>query len=285
MKNIKKPTETINDILNIFLNDSQTKKFKSEILSNRTALTMLEILYISNTQKNTLFKISRGIPASITLSKSSLVNYYNYRMLKKENGRNFYDKLLISAPHNTCPYCTIKTATTIDHFLPKSEYPFLSVTPTNLVPSCRDCNTDKKINFPTNSDNQTFHPYFDKIDNEPWIIAELIRTEPLSLHFKVQKLNTWDDNKYNRSIAHFIGYKINELFSNEGNRELRTRQRQFTALLQRNRTELINHLNETYDSCLYSDGLLDWQTIMYKCLINDKWFLNGCTGNNYFKKI
>ena len=203
-------------------------------------------------------------------------------MLERDNGRDFYDKLLISAPYNTCPYCTIKNVTTIDHFLPKSEYPFLSVTPTNLVPSCRDCNTDKKVSYPTNRDDQTFHPYFDIVDNEPWIIAELLRTEPLSFHFKVQRIPTWDDNKFNRSTAHFKGYNINELFSNEANRELRTRQRLFKGHIQRNRTELINHLNETYLSCLDSVGLLDWQTIMYQCLINDEWFLNGCTGNSYF---
>ncbi|WP_177766252.1 HNH endonuclease [Flavobacterium sp. I3-2] len=282
MKNITRPTETINDILDIFLNDRPRQQTVSEIDSNRTALIALENQYITKTQDNTLYEISRGIPASITLTEESLIRYYEYRMLERDNGRNFYDKLLISVPYNTCPYCTIKNVTTIDHFLPKSKYPFLSVTPTNLVPSCRDCNTDKKVSYPTNRDNQTFHPYFDIVDNEPWIIAELLRAEPLSFHFKVQRIPTWDDNKYSRSLTHFDAYKINELFSSEANNELRGRRLFFKRHIQRNRTELIDHLNETYQSYLDSFGLLDWRTVMYHCLINDDWFLDGCAGNNYF---
>lgn len=282
MKYITRPTETIDNILDVFLTDNVQPRKTLEINNNRAALETLEEEFISKTEDNTLFEISRGIPDSISLDKKTLVKFYEYRILEKENGRKFYDKLILSIPHNICPYCTIKNVTTVDHFLPKSEYPFLSVTPANLVPSCRDCNTDKKVSYPTNRDDQTFHPYFDIVDNEPWIIAELLRAEPLSFHFKVQRMPTWDDNKYNRSLTHFDAYKINELFSSEANKELRGRRLFFKRHIQRNRTELIDHLNETYQSYLDSFGLLDWRTVMYNCLINDDWFLDGCAGSSYF---
>lgn len=282
MKTIARPTETTNDILNILISDGVQSATLNKISVNRSNLTMLENQYILKVQDNTLFEIPRIIPSFITLTKKALINYYEYRILQKENGRMFYDKLILSAPDNICPYCTIKTVKTIDHFLPKSEYPCLSITPTNLIPCCRDCNTEKKISFPIDHDTQTFHPYFDVVDNEAWIIADLIATEPLSFHYRVKRLPHWDENKYKRALNHFNSYNIDELFFIEADRELRTRQKYLKGHLQRGKVELIKHLEETYESCSNSVGILDWQTIMYKSLKENEWFLEGCKGNNYF---
>ncbi|MDR6485714.1 5-methylcytosine-specific restriction endonuclease McrA [Chryseobacterium vietnamense] len=282
MKSISRPAETVDNILDVFLSDNVNESTRNQINTNRLPLTFLENEYITKVQDNSLFEVSRGIPASLTVTKESLVSYYEYRMLNRPNARFFYDWLILSAPFNICPYCNVKTVKTIDHFLPKSEYPYLSVTPVNLVPSCRDCNTEKMISYPINKETQTFHPYFDIVDTEPWIVAELIIGEPLSFTYKVSRLAHWDDNKFNRSVNHFNAYNIHELFANEANRELRTRQLTLKNHLQRSRDELRYHLEETYLGCLNSVGMLDWQTIMYKCLMDDDYFLDGCVGNRYF---
>ncbi|WDT68009.1 HNH endonuclease [Cloacibacterium sp. TD35] len=282
MKSINRPLENINDILDIFFSDNPQSNVQGQITANRASLVFLEGQYISKVQDNTLFEMPRGIPNIITLSKGDLIRYYKYRMLNKENARKFYDTLLLSAPNNICPYCTIKNVKTVDHFLPKSEYPYLSVVPSNLVPCCRDCNTDKKISYPIDNDTQTYHPYFDNIENESWIKAELMCTEPLSFQFRVERLPHWNDNKFNRSVNHFKTYNINELFSNEANRELRTRQFYFKQLLNRDNIQLIEQIEDTYNSCLNSVGVLDWQTIMYACLKENSWFLQGCNGSDYF---
>lgn len=282
MKSISRPAETVDYILDVFISDSVNKSTKDQIDTNRSTLTHLENEYITKVQDNSLFEILRGIPASLSVTKESLVSYYDNRMLKRPNARIFYDWLILSAPFNICPYCNVKTVKTIDHFLPKSEYPYLSVTPVNLVPSCRDCNTEKMINYPTNKETQTFHPYFDIVDTEPWIVAELIIGEPLSFSYKVSRLAHWDDNKFSRSVNHFNAYNINEIFANEANRELRTRQLNLKNHLQRSRDELRHHLEETYLGCLNSVGMLDWQTIMYKSLMDNDYFLDGCVGNSYF---
>ena len=282
MKSISRPAETVDNILDVFLSDNVNESTRDQINTNRLPLTFLENEYITKVQDTSLFEVSRGIPASLTVTKESLVSYYEYRMLNRPNARIFYDWLILSAPFNICPYCNVKTVKTIDHFLPKSEYPYLSVTPVNLIPSCRDCNTEKMISYPINKETQTFHPYFDIVDTEPWIVAELIIGEPLSFTYKVSRLAHWDDNKFNRSVNHFNAYNIHELFANEANRELRTRQLTLKNHLQRSRDELRYHLEETYLGCLNSVGMLDWQTIMYKCLMDDDYFLDGCVGNRYF---
>jgi len=58
-----------------------------------------------------------------------------------------------------CPICEQPrdiSQLEIDHFLPKSKAPTLSIYSKNLVPICRDCNKEKKEKI-----LDLFHPYFD----------------------------------------------------------------------------------------------------------------------------
>lgn len=46
-----------------------------------------------------------------------------------------------------CPYCSINQPSTLDHYMPKSDYPALSMCRLNLVPMCPECNR-KKNDYP-----------------------------------------------------------------------------------------------------------------------------------------
>lgn len=282
MKQLVRPTKNIVDILDILRTDTTRNAALLDIDSVVEILRERETLYVEKVDDNTLYEVPREQNISARVDKAKMVSYYEYRILDKPNGRIFYDELILSAPQNICPYCTIRIVKTIDHFLPKSEYPSYSITPFNLVPSCRDCNTDKKISYPTNSNDQTFHPYFDKVDAECWLKAELRHTEPLSFQYDVIRPIGWDDIKLARASSHFVGYNINELFSNEADRELRGMQHLFKDLRSKDRNLLKAHLAETYDSCLNGLGPIDWKTLVYQELATNEWFLDGCLGVNYF---
>ena len=43
-----------------------------------------------------------------------------------------------------CPYCSINQPDTLDHYMPQSDYPALSMCRLNLVPMCPECNRKKK---------------------------------------------------------------------------------------------------------------------------------------------
>ena len=62
---------------------------------------------------------------------------------------------------------------TLDHHLPKHHFPLLAVTPANLVPACRDCNTTKLASWSAVAEEQTLHPYFDDVDKDVWLKAEV----------------------------------------------------------------------------------------------------------------
>ncbi|TNF78778.1 hypothetical protein FGE05_28050 [Pseudomonas sp. ICMP22404] len=82
-------------------------------------------------------------------------------------------QLCMSSSYRMCPYCQQSLAVTIyrdhktsslrptlDHFYPKSEYPYLALSLYNLVPSCHTCNSSLKgkENFFT---RRHLHPYED----------------------------------------------------------------------------------------------------------------------------
>lgn len=99
----------------------------------------------------------------------------------------------------TCPYCNAMLTINVgkiaryqlDHFYPKSLYPYLSISLFNLIPSCNNCNhlkLDKDVNLKEN-----FHLYSDKPSMEVFKFslddADTIRylsginEEDLNVHF------------------------------------------------------------------------------------------------------
>lgn len=64
-----------------------------------------------------------------------------------------------------CPFCGISESSTLDHYLPKEQYPEFSVFPKNLVPSCAVCNTRKRdrVLDEGTSVRMFLHPCYDTI--------------------------------------------------------------------------------------------------------------------------
>jgi hypothetical protein len=64
-----------------------------------------------------------------------------------------------------CPFCGISESSTLDHYLPKEQYPEFSVFPQNLVPSCAVCNTRKRDRILEEGTNvrMFLHPCYDVI--------------------------------------------------------------------------------------------------------------------------
>ncbi|MDM1507694.1 hypothetical protein HX079_18240, partial [Myroides odoratimimus] len=100
------------------------------------SLSELMKLYKDN---RVLFDKERGV-LSTFFNESAYKNYF-----QKEHGLNFLNKLNIG----TCIYCnrnyTLQITSThsraqIDHWLPKTYFPFAALNFFNLIPSCQSCN-------------------------------------------------------------------------------------------------------------------------------------------------
>jgi hypothetical protein len=74
------------------------------------------------------------------------------------------DAILDAAPMGICPLCGGREATTLDHYLPRAGYPEFAVLPLNLIPCCRECNTDKLDQVRQNGCAVYLHLYIDVLD-------------------------------------------------------------------------------------------------------------------------
>ncbi|WP_168118515.1 HNH endonuclease [Paenibacillus sp. HB172176] len=75
---------------------------------------------------------------------------------------------------NKCPYCGIDRPRTIDHYLPKSDFPEFSVFPLNLVPCCQYCNGKKGDRWINESGKRIFlNLYYDKIPEIKYLYTRI----------------------------------------------------------------------------------------------------------------
>lgn len=107
--------------------------------------------------------------------------------LAKTHGNSF--KNLYSKPQNgvqagylnslrdrklqMCPMCgEAGTPNTLDHYLPKDEYPDFAILPQNLVPACDICQGHKLALFQEDGERLFMHPYYDQ-----FLDTQVIRLE------------------------------------------------------------------------------------------------------------
>ncbi|MBK1664473.1 hypothetical protein CKO38_06200 [Rhodospirillum rubrum] len=89
-----------------------------------------------------------------------------------------------------CPFCGISESSTLDHYLPKEQYPEFSVFSPNLVPCCSPCNTRKRDKIlDDETDVRLFvHPHFDQIPTTLFLAADVdLRADAIVLSFRVTR--------------------------------------------------------------------------------------------------
>lgn len=218
---------------------------------------------------------SETAPAPLA-TKQELKGLYENQMAKKNRpGRDTYEYLRSLAPRGLCPFCGISSARTLDHILPKAHYPNLSVLPINLVPCCRDCNTEKRDEIITSIQSQKLHPYFDNLTADQWLYADVMDFEGPVVSFRVDPPEHWDiKNKY--KVENHLGtYDLNGRYGDLANGEIvGIRLRLFelfevggsvavkSELEERARSHAAVHLNS-------------WQTAMYQALAASNWYCAG----------
>jgi hypothetical protein len=197
----------------------------------------------------------------------------------KTPGRKLYDKLMGGALGSLCPYCGFGHATTLDHYLPKSKFPLYSVLPSNLIPSCKDCNTGKSSDLAESIGEQSINPYFDHdkgksgsrehFFNEQWLFARVLQTEPVTLEYFVDPPATWDDISKERVHSHFKSYKLGGRLPVQTSVELSFLRISLQLLGdESDRAKELSSKAKLY----FQVHKNSWQTAMFQALSTDPWY-------------
>lgn len=220
-----------------------------------------------------LHQIARQEMVGGLVTQAEMEAVYTQRMAKKgAPGRDVYDALLTSAPQGKCPLCGWGAVSTLDHHLPKAHYPALAVAPLNLVPACSDCNKAKLAALPASASEETLHPYFDDIDGDRWLIAEVIHVRPAALQFFVQAPAHWGDVLRLRVEGHFRTFGLGRLYSSQAADELSSIRHQVGTLHASGGAALVQlELRARAESCQQAQRN-GWRTATYHALADSDWF-------------
>lgn len=210
------------------------------------------------------------------VSTGEMEKVYTQRMARKAApGRRVYDAILGAAPNGVCPLCQQRVASTLDHFLPKAHFPALVVAPLNLVPACTDCNKAKLDALAKSADEVGLHPYYDDIDGETWLVAEVVEGAPSALLYRVAAPSHWGPVLACRVRHHFALLRLGQLYAVQAAEELANVRYQLELIHNvAGKDGIRAELRALYLSCLNArrNG---WRTAAYSAWAGSDWFCDG----------
>lgn len=281
MKRLTVPEISFDEAFETCMEGVGTAAIETRYRDNLPPCDPIEQGYVEKATAGELYLLPRieslqGVDQHIfgDLQKSHLVKLYNqYLRPEDKPGRKIYQQIKVSA-NGKCPFCGgIGHVKTLDHFVPKANFPVYSVVPANLVPCCRDCNSEKLNSYPEEMATQVLHPYFDdqKFFSEQWVFARVVEVSPPVLEFFVQAPENWNDVERQRVEAHFQEYKLAEKFGIEAASDIpETIQSRRTSLRKFSPGEFSGYLLEK--SQTLELPINNWRRVMFLALSNSDWF-------------
>jgi hypothetical protein len=207
-----------------------------------------------------------------SVSSDELQSLYNRLSGTGYSVRSVYERLLLNSPHGKCPLCNLGEASTLDHHLPKTRHPILSVTPDNLVPACDACQRRKGSRFPDVAERQTLHPYFDTFHTERWLFARVERLSPPVVMFSIATPPDWTDLQKSRVEHHASMFNLCSRYSSIAAGELAGIRKRLVDL---HRAEgdagVHRHLRSEAESRL-AVFANSWQGAMYEACAASEWY-------------
>ena len=144
MRKLPLPAYTAEYTFSTCIGRIKSADLKDRLLSIKATIIVEAIGYEQAASQNTLYRIGTSDTVNGVVTADEMSNLYDFRMAKKHGpGRQIYDRLISVPAYGRCPLCGQGKVWTLDHHLPKKQYPGFAVTPANLVPSCMDCNKAK----------------------------------------------------------------------------------------------------------------------------------------------
>lgn len=195
---------------------------------------------------------------------------YDERLVGRPSGRAYYERIRDGNKNGRCALCNVQRAWTLDHHLPKVKHPVFAVTPDNLIPACRDCNSIK-----LQDQTPTLNPYFDDLGPGPWLRAEIVPDDPWIPKFSIQVQPTWSSELATRARNHFDRFGLQVLYAFQANRQVAGIRHRLADLYTIRGPESVRaHLNEEAASWRTIDPN-SWEAALYAGLAESEWFCSG----------
>lgn len=271
MIKVNKPEYNQKEIIDDCTSNMQAGTRLNNIIASESIIIQSSLEYDELATRGNLTTINTHELIEGGASKTDMVWLYDKKFVG-DGGRKHYDKIMLLPKNGICPLCGKRTVSTLDHYLPKTQFPTYAVTPYNLIATCADCNKVKSDNVIILRENETIHPYYDDFNDEVWIKGELIEEFPIGFNFTVYKPKTWSDEKFKRAENHFKTFRLNALYSAHASEMFAPYKVQIMRLYNRRGIEVIKEDLEDKIESYRSIRLNTWEAAMFTALLNSEWF-------------
>lgn len=273
MKTLPKPPFQARLVFEACTDSLQDKALAARLMSVSPTIEASEADYLSLGHSSQLYEIPESESIDGNVSSKEMETLYKGTFSRKgSKTRRIYDQIRMAAPNDICPLCGQRVVSTLDHYLAKTKHPSLAVTPLNLVPACSDCNKLKLAYQPRSAAEQTFHPYFDNLGDDIWLVASIGETDPPSVEYSVSPPIHWDSIKKARLKLHFTVYELSELYCAQAAAELIDIRYGILKIRAHGGEEGVRmHLQAEAESRTYA-AKNSWKAAMYRAMAESAWF-------------
>jgi 5-methylcytosine-specific restriction endonuclease McrA len=199
------------------------------------------------------------------------------RVLTGGNERPTYEKIKASAGR-ICPQCGVGRIRNLDHYLPISQAPELSVVPSNLIPVCGDCNFEKLNQTPDTLEECVFNPYFDDWSGYSLLYASVVLEPEVVVNFRIDQPEGCPDEIFKRAKATFSAFNFDEGLSVAASgmmKDVKNNCQRFANVEEPERSGAVRDwLQDQYNGHAedYPNG---WRAAMYRAYLESDEFVDG----------
>jgi 5-methylcytosine-specific restriction endonuclease McrA len=275
------PVATALDTYRTCVNSVGKPDLRSRLRAVEAQITAAADAYAVAAEQNQLHTIPRHNSIGGAVSRAEMSWLYERQMVpEKKPGRAVYDAILQAPEHGRCPLCGQRRVKTLDHHLPQNGYPSLTVVPINLIPACSDCNKAKLGAYPAAAAEEPIHPYFDPVDEQQWLLADVVAGNPAAVVFLVVPPAEWSATFAARVRRQFNTLELAELYGKHAAEELIDLRRGLADLLAAGGTEAVRQQLAATAASLAAAHRNHWRLAMYRALSVSNWYCSGGFNQN-----
>lgn len=136
--------------------------------------TQLESTYKNYAQHFDLNLLESLDPdTAFSVHKADLLSLYNYQFKIIRDLRLEIQRQQPQVVRFTCQHCTLTSNESLDHFVPKDEFPEFAIHPLNLLPICMKCNQHKSHVWRKAGVRKALNLYLDRLPDEQYLFVNV----------------------------------------------------------------------------------------------------------------
>jgi len=174
--------------------DKATGKKKKFLIAQRKAVESALTTYAPNISANAAApiglkqgqKAAKAVKEVKDASGAVIVKAVPRKLAKKDEHECYYElydsrsKVVVAEKKklndeffgHICPYCGVDTVRSIDHYLPRSDFPEFSISLQNLLMSCDFCNSTYKLtNWGNGAAQHVINPFLNQLPTAEFLVA------------------------------------------------------------------------------------------------------------------